>query len=87
MGYKKEEMKKRKCFKVSKYIEENKGKLYFIGGVIMIAIITPSSNGLLRLFKILEDEQLILIFKCLFAFTFIPAYLKMVIEDYKKEVK
>lgn len=85
MGCKREEMKKKKCFK--EFIKNKKGMIYFIVFVILVGIIPLSSEGLLRLIRTMDNELLIKIIKCIFAFTLIPAYLKMVIENLKKEVK
>ena len=90
MVCKREEMKKKKCFKVSKinrFIESKKGFIYFIIFIVMLAIIPASAEGITNLIKSLEYDILTTIFKYIFYFSFIISYLKMIIKEVKKNEK
>lgn len=86
MDCKREETKKRKCFRGSK-LKENKGLLYFIFFILLLILIPIASERLLLLIRIIDDELLLKFINCIYAFTLIPAYLKMVIENLRKDVK
>lgn len=85
MVYKKEEMKNKKCSKVSKLIREKKGLIYFIVFITMLAIIPASAEGLTNLIRTLEYHTLTTIIEYVFYFTFIISYLKMIIKELKNE--
>lgn len=87
MVYKKEEMKNKKCLKVSNkindFIENKKGLIYFIVFITILAIIPVSSEGLANLIRTLEYNTLITIIRYIFTFVFIISYLKMLIHNIK----
>jgi Na+-translocating ferredoxin:NAD+ oxidoreductase RnfA subunit len=90
MDYRKEEMKKRKCFKgLNKKIEEKQGMIYFIIFIFMLAIIPASSKSLAEFILMIELETLSNTFRYIFTFVSIIAFLKMLINNIKnnKEVK
>ena len=91
MAYKREETKKKKCFKafskINKSIEDRKGIIYFIFFIIMLAIIPVSSESLSIYIKSLEIDTLTTIIRYVFSFTFITSYLKMLIKEVKKDEK
>ena len=90
MVYKKEEMKNKKCSRVSNkinkinnFIESKKGLIYFIVFITILAIIPASSEGLANLIRTLEYNTLITIIRYIFTFVFIISYLKMLIHNIK----
>ena len=87
MGYKKEEMKNKKCLKgsnkINNFIEKKKGFIYFIVFITILAIIPASAEGLTNLIKSLEYNILTTIIEYIFYFTFIISYLKMLIHNIK----
>ena len=88
MGCRKEEMKKKKYFKgLNKKIEKKQGFIYFIVFIFMLSIIPVSSENLANYILMMELETLSNIFRYIFTFVSIISFLKMLIDNIRKDVK